>query len=80
MFDYVKNELFDLNKFTNDNVDQEIIYYMKELCDLIDKINEDYRNPSAHDSIMNKNDAETVINWLLFSKKILFRFFEKIKA
>jgi hypothetical protein len=79
MLSYLKEELFDLNKFSDDNVDEEIINYMKELCEYVDQINRDYRNPSAHENIMDIKSAETVINWLLFNKRILFRFFEKIK-
>ena len=79
MMSYLKEQLFDLEKFSKDYTDEEIILYMKDLCEIIDQINYDYRNPSAHENIMNKKDAETVINWLLFNKKVLFRFFEKIK-
>jgi hypothetical protein len=80
MLKYLKNELFDLNKFdSNSDIDENIIDYMKELCELIDSINRTYRNPAAHEVSMTIKDAETVINQLLFNKKIMFRFFEKIK-
>ena len=81
MLKYLKDELFDLNKFdSNSDIDENIIDYMKELCELIDSINRTYRNPAAHEVSMSIKDAETVINQLLFNKKIMFRFFEKIKT
>ena len=79
MLKYLKTELFDLTKFSSLNQDEEIIEYMRELCELVDQINHDYRNPSAHENIMSKKDAETIINWLLFNKRIFFRFFEMIR-
>ena len=80
MLKYLKEELFDLNKFDRQaDIEEKIIDYMKELCEIIDSINRTYRNPAAHEISMSIKDAETVINQLLFSKKIMFRFFEKIK-
>jgi glutamate formiminotransferase len=52
---------------------------MKELCEIVEDLNKTYRNPSVHERVMNRKSAEVVINVLFFNKKILYRFFEKIK-
>jgi hypothetical protein len=80
MLNYLQQELFDLNKFDgNDNIEEKIIDYMKELCEIVEDLNKTYRNPSVHERVMNRKSAEVVINLLFFNKKILYRFFEKIK-
>ena len=37
------------------------------------------RNPAAHDLVMNREKAETTINYLLFTKQLLVKFYEKMK-
>ena len=80
MLKFLEEELLDLNKFSNDNIDEEIINYMNSLWINLDQLVRLFRNPAAHENIINSNQAEITINWLLFNKKILINMLEKIKS
>ena len=79
MLQFLKEELLDLNKFSNDNIDEEIINYMNSCWINLDQLVRLFRNPAAHENIINSNQAEITINWLLFNKKILISLLEKMK-
>ena len=78
MLKYLKEEVFDKDKFTW-NIDGEIIDYLVNLNDVITFLTKEIRNPAAHDLIMSLEKAETTINYLLFTKKLLVTFYEKMK-
>ena len=75
---FLKNEVFDKEKFTY-NIDGEIIDYLVNLNDVITYCTKRLRNPAAHDLVMTREKAETTINYLLFTKKLLVTFYEKMK-
>ena len=78
MLSYLKEVVFDEDEFTY-NIDGEIIDYLVNLNEVIEFLTKNLRNPAAHDLVMTREKAETTINYLLFTKQLLVKFYEKMK-
>ena len=78
MLEYLSKELFNEKAF-GDLLEEEITDYMSKFCKTIEQINEEFRNPSAHTKFMTAFQAEQMIDWVLFGKKLLPNFINKIK-
>ena len=78
MLEYLSKELFDEKAFGG-LIEEEITDYMSRLSETIEQINDQFRNPSAHTKFMSAVQAEQMIDWVLFGKKLLPNFIGKIK-
>lgn len=71
IYNYLTEKVIDCSIFNSNHLKEEITNFLWNLNDEVEQINK-IRIPSSHDGIMDIQEAETTINYLLFNKKMLF--------
>ena len=78
MFKFIKEKVFNKNKFGG-NVNAEMVDFIIDLYSVISSLVDELRNNSIHSDIISLEQAEQAINYLLFTKKLLVKFYQNMK-
>ena len=74
IFEFIEENVFNKTKFGG-NVKEEMVDYIVDLYSVISFLVDELRNNSIHNDIIVLEKAEQAINYLLFTKKLLVKFY-----